>query len=105
MWALPGGFVDMEETLEQAALRELAEETGLKGIGLEQLHAFSEPGRDPRARTISVVFFGFARSGNDRVQAMDDAAEAGWFGLDGLPPLAFDHEYILEVALGRINRP
>ena len=94
----------MGETLEQAAHRELHEETGLEGVAMEQLQAFSEPGRDPRARTITVVFYGFAAGGNDQVHAMDDAAMAGWFWIKDLPPLAFDHDIILEKAVRKISR-
>lgn len=97
-WALPGGFIDMDETLEQTARRELREETGLHDVELVQLHAFGDPQRDPRGRTISVAYL--ARVERDRVQpcAADDAAEAGWHPLDAPPELAFDHARVLEYA-------
>jgi ADP-ribose pyrophosphatase YjhB (NUDIX family) len=92
-WALPGGFVDYGETLEQAAVREALEETGLQVGAVEQFHTYSDPRRDPRRHTISTVFTA-AAEGNPR--AGDDAAEAGIFGEGNLPlPLAFDHEKIL----------
>ncbi len=103
MWALPGGFVGMEETLEQAALRELKEETGLTGIALKQFRTYGDPGRDPRHRTISVVFYGFA--GDDQHNtpvAGDDAARAKWFDLSALPELAFDHKRIISEALASL---
>jgi 8-oxo-dGTP diphosphatase len=95
-WALPGGFVDEGEDLLPAALRELQEETGLAEIEFEQLHTFGTPGRDPRGWTVSVVFF--ARVNHEALQprAADDAADVRWFPLAKLPPLAFDHEQILE---------
>jgi 8-oxo-dGTP diphosphatase len=95
-WALPGGFVDMEETLEAAAVRELREETGMEGVELRQLASYGDPGRDPRGRTISVVFAGVAdekRAG--RVKGGDDAAHAAWHPIEGLPELAFDHDRIV----------
>ncbi len=97
MWALPGGFLDMDETLEEAALRELQEETGITGIQLEQFHTFSKVDRDPRHRTITTVFIGFANDVTSKPEAGDDAAKAEWFALDELPPLAFDHEEVMEM--------
>ena len=94
-WALPGGFVEMDEPLETAAARELAEETELTGIALRQLHTFGDPHRDPRGRSISVVYRGEAPP-DAAVKGGDDAAEAGWFPLDALPPLAFDHDKIVK---------
>ena len=96
-WALPGGFLEDEEPLVDGARRELEEETGLKVQNLEQLHTFGTPGRDPRGRTISIVFLGEVFS-EEKVKGADDAAEADWFSMDDLPPLAFDHADILEVA-------
>ncbi len=101
-WALPGGFVGIEEPLEEAAQRELAEETGLCDIPLEQLHTFGRPGRDPRGRVISVVYFGLVRLEGLRVCAGDDARRANWFAWPELPPLAFDHAEILKLAYRRL---
>jgi len=97
-WALPGGFIDMDETLEQAAARELAEETGLTDIDLKQCKAYSEPGRDPRGHTISVVFRGHVNN-NAKAVAGDDAKNANWFNIKKLPTLAFDHQEIVEETL------
>jgi len=99
MYALPGGFVDMEEDLPDAAARELEEETGLKGIALSQIGAFGAPGRDPRGRNISIAFLGWARGEGGDVRGGDDADEARWFPVADLPPLAFDHGVIMEAAL------
>jgi len=98
MWALPGGFVDMDETVETAASRELFEETNLKGIHLEQFHVFSEVERDPRGRTVSVVFTGFLQD-DQKVKAKDDAKEARWFSVKKIPELAFDHRKIMDMLI------
>jgi 8-oxo-dGTP diphosphatase len=101
-WAFPGGFVDQDEKLEQAAARELKEETGIEGVRLEQLGAFGDPGRDPRGHTISIVFVGLLDS---RVEAAgsDDADEARWHSALRPPRLAFDHKKILRQALARVT--
>jgi 8-oxo-dGTP diphosphatase len=103
-WALPGGFVEIDEDLPDAAARELAEETGLKGVSLEQLRAFGKPGRDPRGRTITIAYFGLLTGDGRQVQAADDAAQARWFDVDHLPPLAFDHEKIVRCAIERLRQ-
>jgi len=104
MWALPGGFVGMEEELEDAAVRELKEETGVTGVELEQMRTFGTIGRDPRGRQITVVFMGLVRGGLQEVQGGDDAAEARWFGIGALPvQMAFDHSEILSAAVERLK--
>jgi 8-oxo-dGTP diphosphatase len=103
-WAFPGGYVEIDEDLPEAAARELAEETGLRDVPLEQLHAFGKPGRDPRGRTITVVYFGIAGQDKQQVKAAADAAQAQWFDIDNLPPLAFDHDQIARCAIERLKR-
>lgn len=104
-WALPGGFVGMSESLEQAARRELREETGVSQVYLEQLYTFGDPDRDPRTRVISVAYLALANAEQARqVQSGDDAAEARWWSMTSLPPLAFDHDRILRCARQRLHR-
>jgi 8-oxo-dGTP diphosphatase len=103
-WALPGGFVEMNEELIDAAARELTEETGLAGIKLEQLRAFGKVGRDPRGRNISVVFFGIAGPDQTRIKAADDAKEAKWFDISKLPPMGFDHDEVVRIAIKKLKR-
>ncbi|TKG89617.1 NUDIX hydrolase [Puteibacter caeruleilacunae] len=94
-WALPGGFVDENESLKQACRRELQEETGLNGILLKQFHTFGKPGRDPRGHTVSVAYYGIVNELHN-VSGYDDAIDAKWIPLDNLPEMAFDHEEILK---------
>jgi len=97
-WALPGGFIEMEEDLIDSAYRELEEETHITQITLRQLKTYGKPGRDPRGRTVSVVFGGNLES-KQEAQAGDDAKETQWFPIDQLPPLAFDHDLIIKESL------
>jgi 8-oxo-dGTP diphosphatase len=104
-WAIPGGFIEMDEELEDAAARELAEETGLTGVSLEQMRTYGTVGRDPRGRLITVVFMGIVEEGRAAIKAGDDAAEAKWFKIDQLPKeMAFDHDEISCFAIGRLKR-
>ncbi len=102
-WALPGGFVNMNESLEAAARRELEEETGVTDLFLEQLFTFGEPKRDPRERVISVAYYALVKLVDHAVRAASDARNVAWFPIADLPDLAFDHEEILEVALRRLK--
>ena len=101
LWALPGGFLDMDETLEDGAAREVLEETGIDVCNrVHQVRAFSSVNRDPRGRVISVAFLA-KFSTRPEGQAADDAKDLGWFELTALPQLAFDHAQIIEAALGK----
>jgi 8-oxo-dGTP diphosphatase len=102
-WALPGGFVEMEEDLEASALRELEEETGVKDLFVEQLYTFGTPGRDPRGRVISVAYFALVNLTDHPAVAASDAAEAEWYAYDELPQLAFDHADIIGKAIARLR--
>lgn len=102
-WALPGGFVHLDETLDQAARRELQEETGLTKVFLEQLYTVGDVDRDPRERVITVAYFALVRLSDHQVQAATDARNAAWFAIDDLPRLAFDHETIVAMALQRLQ--
>ena len=101
-FAIPGGFVLEGEDLEEAALRELREETGVSDVYLEQLYTFGKPDRDPRGRVVTVAYFALV-SADRELKAGTDAAEAAWFPMDDLPPLAFDHAKILDYALERLR--
>ena len=102
-WALPGGFVRLDETLDEAARRELQEETSLERVFLEQLYTFGSIDRDPRERVITVAYYALVRLSDHRVQAATDARDAVWFAMDDLPPLAFDHDQILATAHQRLQ--
>jgi 8-oxo-dGTP diphosphatase len=103
LYALPGGFVLAEETLEQAAFRELFEETGTKNVYLEQLYSFGDPGRDPRGRVVTVAYYALVPTDKSPLLAGTDAATAGWYPVSALPPLAFDHKRIVEYAVDRLR--
>ncbi len=104
-WALPGGFVDMDEELEDAVARELEEETGLATVQLEQMRTFGTVGRDPRGRMITIVFMGIAMEGQDKIKAGDDAAQAQWFDIEKLPEdMAFDHNEVIKFAIEKLGR-
>ena len=103
-WAVPGGFIEIEEELEDAVARELQEETGLTGVRLEQMRTFGKCGRDPRGRQISVAFTGVAAEGHERIRAGDDAAKAQWFDIENLPKdMAFDHDEMVKCGLRRLK--
>ena len=105
MWAIPGGFIQMDESLEEGAYRELAEETHVTQdqVYLEQLFTFGDPHRDPRTRVITVAYFALVAADKLDPQADDDADEVAWFSVYDLPPLAFDHAEILDYALIRLR--
>jgi 8-oxo-dGTP diphosphatase len=102
-WALPGGFVEMNESLEDAAARELKEEVGVERVYLEQLYTFGEPKRDPRGRVISVAYFALIDAEGQRIVAASDAADAAWHSVFQPPRLAFDHRKVLDYAVSRLR--
>ena len=100
-WAFPGGFLNMDEDALAGARRELKEETGLEDAFIEQFHTFSEPGRDPRGRVITIAHYALVKI--QEVEGGDDAAQARWFPIGEVPPLAFDHDRILRMAMSRLK--
>lgn len=102
-WALPGGFVRVTETLEDAARRELEEETGLTNVFLEQLYTFGDVDRDPRERVVSVAYYALVNLRDHKAHAATDARDAAWFGVHDAPTLAFDHADVLQTALDRLR--
>ena len=100
-WAFPGGFIDMDEDALAGARRELKEETGLENAFIEQFHTFSEPGRDPRGRVITIAHYALVKI--QEVEGGDDASQARWFPIGEVPPLAFDHDRILRMAMSRLK--
>ena len=100
MWAIPGGFINLDETLEAAAARELEEETGIKDIDLKYFGVFGDVNRDPRQRTICIAFTGLLKHNGIEANASDDAAECQWFNINSIPEeLAFDHNKIIKEAI------
>jgi 8-oxo-dGTP diphosphatase len=102
-WALPGGFVRLDETIDEAAARELREEAGVEDVYLEQLYTFGALDRDPRERVVTVAYYALAKLSDHRIRAATDAMGVGWFALDDLPKLAFDHETVVRVAHERLR--
>lgn len=100
-WAFPGGFMNIDETAEECALRELKEETGLENVEIEQLHTYTAVKRDPRERVITVAYTGIVKL--TEVKGGDDASLAQWFPINEIPELAFDHQEILQDALARLG--
>ena len=104
-WALPGGFIEIDEELEDAAVRELQEETGLSNVPLEQMHTFGKVGRDPRGRQITIVFMGVLKKRPPKIKGGDDAAKARWFDIEKLPKnMAFDHDEVTKFAIARFKK-
>lgn len=104
-WALPGGFIEIDEELEDAVARELKEETGLEKVTLEQMNTFGRCGRDPRGRQITVAFMGVANKGQTEIKAGDDAADVRWFDIERLPrDMAFDHDEVVGFAIKRLKK-
>ena len=103
MWAIPGGFVRINETLEEAAKRELSEETNVRNVYLEQLYSFGDLNRDPRTRVITITYFALVNYERFKLKANTDVKDVKWFSIHDLPELAFDHKKILNYALKRIR--
>jgi 8-oxo-dGTP diphosphatase len=103
-WALPGGLVEESEDIDVCASRELEEETGVRGLELEQLHTFGAPHRDPRGRYVTVAYYTLVRPDRLKPRAASDAATVRWFAVDDLPSLAFDHAEIIAMARQRLRR-
>jgi 8-oxo-dGTP diphosphatase len=103
-WAIPGGFINMDESLEQAARRELEEETGVRDVYVEQLYTFGAPGRDPRTRVISVSYIALVRASEQQLRSSDETRDVRWFPVREVPEqLAFDHDQILAYAISRLR--
>ena len=103
LWALPGGFLEMDESLQESALRELHEETGISDVQLKQIGAYGEPNRDPRGRVITIAYIGIVKSEQQAAVAGSDASEVAWFSTADLPQLVFDHNDIIVKALEEIK--
>ncbi len=103
-WALPGGFVEIDESLDDAARRELGEETGVRNIYLEQLCAVGELDRDPRERVITIAYYALIKLSHHKIQAATDAQDVHWFPISKLPKLAFDHASIFQMAIDRLKQ-
>lgn len=102
-WAIPGGFIKINESLEDAAKRELLQETGIRDIYMEQLYSFGDPKRDPRERVVTIAYMALIPNENLKLRATTDASDVAWFSIKSLPDLAFDHNKILKYALERLK--
>lgn len=105
MWALPGGFIDIDEEIKTAAYRELKEETSISDIKLSQFKTYGKVGRDPRGRTISIIYSGILQNINQKIEAGDDAKNLNWFSFKNLPNLAFDHFDIVNDYINTLKKP
>ncbi len=103
MWALPGGFINLDESLDEGARRELEEETGVSDVYLEQLYTFGEPDRDPRERVVTVAYYALVPTDEIDIKAGSDAEGVSWIGMQELPELAFDHSAIIDMAYERLS--